>query len=117
MTNKQAMLGPRLKAAREYVGLSQQEVADAIDGLSRSAISMIESGRRRVTVEELTLLAELYGRRLTEFTDVDDVPKLPKEANFVARQMTKLSPQDRAEVVRFTKLLLSRRGSADHESS
>ena len=113
MTDERAIIGARLKAAREYLRLSQQQAAQAIGGLSRSAISLIESGQRNVTASELKSLAELYERPMAEFTGVEDVPKLPEEAGFVARQMTKLSAQDRAEVVRFTELLLGRRGNND----
>ncbi len=108
MTDDRAKIGAQLKAAREYLGLSQQQVADAIEGLSRSAISLIESGQRNVTASELKSLAELYQRPMAELTGAEDVPELPEEASFVARQMTKLSARDRAEVVRFTELLLGR---------
>jgi transcriptional regulator with XRE-family HTH domain len=111
MNDERARLGARLKAAREYLGLSQQEVAQAIEGLSRSAISLIESGQRNVTASELKSLAALYEKPMAELTGAENIPELPEEASFVARQMTKLSAQDRAEVVRFTELLLGRRAS------
>jgi len=111
MADERAKIGARLKAAREYLGLSQQDVAEEVSGLSRSAISLIESGQRNVTASELKALAALYERPMAEFIGSEKVPELPKEARFVARNMTKLSAQDRAEVVRFTELLLGRRGS------
>ena len=108
MTDDRQKIGARLKAAREYLGLSQQQVADQIGDVSRSAISLIESGQRKVTASELKTLAELYERPMAEFADQKDIVDLPAEAGIVARQMTKLSAQDRAGVVRFTELLLSR---------
>ena len=40
-------LAERLRDAREYVGLSQDEVANAL-GVSRPAVTNIESGNRKV---------------------------------------------------------------------
>ena len=39
MSDDQAAIASRLKEAREYLGLSQQEVADAT-GIPRSAVSL-----------------------------------------------------------------------------
>ena len=44
---ERADIGARLKEAREYLGLSQQEVATSLN-LPRTAVSMIESGQRGV---------------------------------------------------------------------
>ena len=52
-------LARRLREAREFVNLSQQFVAEQT-GISRSAISDIERGERRVESLELKRLAELY---------------------------------------------------------
>ena len=58
-------LGQRLKAAREAVALTQDEVAARLD-LSRSAIAQIELGNRAVSSLELDQLAHLYGRDIRE---------------------------------------------------
>ena len=113
MTDERAKIGSRLKAARVYLRLSQQQVADTIEGLSRSAISLIESGQRNVTASELKSLAEFYERPMTEFIKAENVSEQVEEASFVARQMTKLSAQDRAEVVRFTQFLTRRQEGDD----
>lgn len=110
MSDEQIKIGARLKAAREFVGLSQQQVSDIV-GRPRSAISLIESGQRKVTATELRMLAELYEKPMADFANQKSIADLPVEAGIVARQMTKLSAQDRAEVVRFTELLLGRKNS------
>ena len=113
MTDERAKIGSRLKAARVYLRLSQQQVADTIEGLSRSAISLIESGQRNVTASELKSLAEFYERPMAEFIKAENVSEQVEEASFVARQMTNLSAQDRAEVVRFTQFLTRRQEGDD----
>jgi Zn-dependent peptidase ImmA (M78 family)/transcriptional regulator with XRE-family HTH domain len=52
-------LGNNLRAARERRGLSQQQVAEAMN-LPRTAVTNIESGNREVSTLELTRLADLY---------------------------------------------------------
>lgn len=61
-----AQLGHRLRVARERRGLTQQAVADAL-GLSRTAITNIESGTRAVSTLEITKLANLYNETAAYF--------------------------------------------------
>ena len=64
------MLGERLKEAREYVGLKQDDVAKKL-GIPRSALSNIEAGSRKVDAIELAQLAKLYQRPVAWFTGED----------------------------------------------
>ncbi len=59
-------LAARMRAARKAAGLTQEAVADAL-GLSRPAVSQMESGRRAVSGLELERLARLCGRGLGDF--------------------------------------------------
>ncbi|MGQ0774183.1 MAG: helix-turn-helix domain-containing protein [Pseudonocardiales bacterium] len=54
-------MGKRLRSAREYVGLSQDDVAEYLD-LSRPAVTNMEAGNRKVSADELARLARLYRR-------------------------------------------------------
>jgi len=49
-----------LRAARERVGITTVEAAEALE-VRRPAISEIEHGKRKVSAEELVKLADLYG--------------------------------------------------------
>src|SRR5216117_448617 len=68
-------LGERLRQAREYIGFSQEQVATFL-GVSRSALSLIETGQRKVDVLELKKLAALYERPVGYFTGeaTEDIP-------------------------------------------
>ena len=59
-------LGQRLRTAR---GQISQDAAASEIGVSRSAISLMESGQRQVTTIELSRLATLYGRRIEWFVN------------------------------------------------
>lgn len=104
-----AALGARLKEAREYRGFSQEEVAKYL-GVSRSAISLIETGTRRLDILELRKLAKLYESSIEDLTG--EQPRQqgePDSIKMVARATAALSPEDRSEVLRFAQFLQMRK--------
>lgn len=109
--NEQDAIAARLKEAREYLGLSQQEVSDQT-GIPRSAISLIESGKRRVASQELAALAKLYSRPVGHFTG-EQAQNFPEDVNMLARQASTLSEKDRSELMRFTEFLIQRSQQGD----
>lgn len=58
-------LGRRLREARSARGMTQEEVAGHLD-IARTTLTAIEKGDRGVRPEELSRLAALYGRKLSE---------------------------------------------------
>ncbi|MGE0281379.1 MAG: helix-turn-helix domain-containing protein [Rhizobiaceae bacterium] len=104
------MLGDRLREARKYVGLSQEEAA-AILKLPRTAVTDIESGQRKVEALELKRLAELYRQPVSYFTGEDAAAApLTADVAHLARQAASLSPKDREELGRFAEFLRGRAG-------
>jgi transcriptional regulator with XRE-family HTH domain len=97
-------LSERLKQAREYLDLSQDEVAKAV-GLPRAAISLIESGQRRVEALELKKFARIYERPTSYFTGEESPVRLPEEVEHLARAAASLSSRDREELTRFAEFL------------
>jgi transcriptional regulator with XRE-family HTH domain len=97
-------LAARLKEAREYVGLSQEEVAQILQ-VPRSAISLMEKGERKVDALELKQLAQVYQRNVEYFTGAPDDPELPKEIAHLARTASKLTPKDLEELTLFAQFL------------
>ena len=101
-------LGERLKEARKYVGLKQEEVANYLK-IPRTALVDIESGQRRVEVTELTRLAKLYKQPVSYFTGEDAAASaLPADIAHLARKAADLSDQDRNELSRFVEYLRAR---------
>jgi transcriptional regulator with XRE-family HTH domain len=111
-------LGARLRHAREYLSLSQQDVA-ANTGIPRSAISDIERGQRKVDSLELRKLAKVYRRPVSSLLG-DEVTEAAAAGGgedgganegasdsvvALARAVQGLTEQDKAEVVRFAEFL------------
>ena len=98
---EQRELAARLREAREYVGLLQEDVARAL-GIPRASVSALESGKRRVSSLELRRLARLYRRSvawlLGEDHEIDTSAPL-------FRATAALSDNDKEQVLRFAEFL------------
>jgi transcriptional regulator with XRE-family HTH domain len=100
-------LGDRLREAREYLELSQDEVAKALK-IPRSAISLIESGQRRVDALELRELAKLYQCSVASLSGEESPAAMPEDVAHLARAAATLTENDRSELARFAEFLRSR---------
>jgi transcriptional regulator with XRE-family HTH domain len=101
-------LGERLRDARKYLGLKQEDIAAYLK-IPRTALVDIESGQRRVEAIELTRLAKLYKQSVGYFTGEDAAASaLPTNVLFLAKQAADLSDRDREELSRFVEYLRAR---------
>ncbi len=109
-------LADKLRITREYLGLSQEEVSRAV-GISRSAISLIESGRRKVDVVEIQSFARVLQCSIADLTEEVPVPSISPKLDVLKRTASELTEDDRDEVLRFAEYLRARARSkftADH---
>jgi len=101
-TEEQAKIGARLKEAREYVGLLQEDVAAALS-IPRASVSALESGKRRVSGLEVRRLARIYHKPVGWLLGDDSVELGDTEPLFRATEA--LSARDRDQVLRFAEFL------------
>jgi transcriptional regulator with XRE-family HTH domain len=102
-------LGERLKATREYLGMSQQYVSQNT-GIARSAVSDIERGMRRVDSLELKKIARLYSLPTTYFLDESADADVGEHALAgLPRALAGLTDGDVAEVMQYAKYLRFKR--------
>lgn len=102
---RRQQLTHRLRQAREYVGMSQEDVAKAL-GISRPAVTHIESGARRVEALELEKLSSLYGRPVAQLLGTEEPEAVPRTA-FLARATQGLTERDMEELGKFAAFLKS----------
>ena len=109
---KRAVIAQRIREARKSAGLSQGQVAKLMGLQHRPIISEMEAGKRRVTAEELSKLAELFDVTVAwlvgeapESVETDD-PRI----QLAARELKKLKPED---LDRLMRLLASMRAEDD----
>ena len=112
--DQRLLLAQRLREAREYVGLSQEDVAAALS-ISRPAVTNLEAGTRKVEAVELDKLSQLYGQSV-QYLLTGESSTSDARIAFLARATHGLSEQDLEELGRFAEFLRSsgkskRRGS------
>jgi transcriptional regulator with XRE-family HTH domain len=101
-------LGEKLRDARKYLGLKQEDVAAHLN-VPRTALVDIESGQRRVDAIELTKLAKLFKQPVSFFMGDDaSAAAMPPDVAHLAKQAAELSDQDREELSRFAAYLRAR---------
>jgi transcriptional regulator with XRE-family HTH domain len=102
----QQLLASRLRETREMLNVSQQFVAEHT-GISRSAISEIERGSRKVDSLELKRLADLYRFPVSYFLgEIDEEKGAGAETvQALTRAAEDLSEDDRQQMLRFAVFL------------
>ena len=110
-----AEVGRRLRSARETLGLTQEDVAAALN-LQRTSVIAMEAGKRNVTALELRRLARLYRRDVTwllgEGQETLDTAAAENQALF--RATAQLSDEDKEQVLRFAQFLAAGKPTAVH---
>ncbi len=103
---KRRAIASRLRLSREMAGLSQGQVAKAL-GWHRPTVSEIEAGRRRVSVEELATLTEMYGVNILWVVgEKDEESNLAADrVQLAARELSKLRDEDLERVLQLIQAL------------
>jgi transcriptional regulator with XRE-family HTH domain len=108
-------LGDKLKKLREYLGMSQQYVAECT-GVPRSAVSDIERGQRKVDAVELTKFARLYQQPVSWLLDEDERASPDAHAlSLFTRKYGRLTKHDLEQLEDFAAFLAARRAAALEE--
>ena len=88
-------LATRIRKSRETLQLSQEYLAKQL-GISRSAISLIEKGKRKVTSDELDIFSRIFGISTDEL-----IKGRPYEmpSQIFAREFQELNKIDQNEIL------------------
>jgi transcriptional regulator with XRE-family HTH domain len=104
------IIASRLRTAREMAGLSQAQVAKILD-LHRPSVSEMEAGRRKVSVDELTRLAEIYSVDIEWLAgSTPDAKNGEERIRFAARQLAKLKSDDLEKILNLLHALRPQKG-------
>ena len=90
-------IGERLRKLRNYLGLTQEQVANILN-LGRDAIIRIEKGEKKIDLQELINFTKLYNISLDELTAEKHIT-FDNEVAF-ARGFNELSPKDKKEIIK-----------------
>lgn len=92
--------GEKLRAAREFLGLTQDQVASALS-MTRNTIVNIENDNRAIKSDELYQFSKLYGISMEEIVSEDKDIDLNIPA--FARGFDSLSEKDKQEILNLIK--------------
>lgn len=108
------VIASRLRQSREMAGLTQGQVAKKLNW-HRPTVSEIEAGRRRVSAEELTILAEMYGVNVAWLVSEDDGNSSPvaDRVRLAARELKNLQEKDLDQVLQLIQALRESGGATE----
>lgn len=98
------MIGKKVKARREQLGLTQEELAKKLGYKSKSTINKIELDINDVSQSKLIKLAAALDVDPTYF--IDDTPDVPDRLLAYATAFAKLSDNGKAQALQYIKFLL-----------
>lgn len=92
--------GEKLRAVREFLGLTQDQVASTLN-LTRNIIVNIENDKRSIKADELYNFSKLYGITMEEI--VSDEKEIDMNDQVFARSFYSLSEKDKQEIINLIK--------------
>ena len=92
--------GEKLKAAREFLGLTQEQVANTLN-MTRNMIVNIENNNRAIKSDELYKFSKLYGISMEEI--VSNEKEVNMNIPIFARSFVSLSEKDQQEILNLIK--------------
>lgn len=102
---KYKFIGGRIKSAREAVGLSQKDLAEAIGYESATAISLIEAGERKVSIVDLEKIATKLNHNVDYFLGTEE----KVDFLYALRTDKDLTTSDQEKVLDFVDFIKSKR--------
>lgn|SRR5690625_3770509 len=104
-TSERKKIAERLKEARALAGLSQENAAKIL-GIQRPAISEIESGKRKVSAEEIIQFSKLYKVNTSWLLlKEESEAEMDEQLKVAARELSKMSDTDRRKLLDILKIL------------
>jgi transcriptional regulator with XRE-family HTH domain len=104
--NKYVSIGAKIKEARDEMGMSQKELANSIGFDSSTAISLIEAGERKVSIEDLEKMGNIFHKNIRFFLGSDD----KVDVKYALRADKNLSPKAKESILEFYNYIKTKHG-------
>lgn len=106
--NINKFIGNRIRQAREDIGYPQLDLAKALDFESSTAISLIESGERKVTAENLEKIAKTLKRDISFFIGEEE---REVDVQVALRASKDISNKDKEAIAHFIEMARKKHGN------
>lgn len=107
------MIGKKVKARREELGLTQEELAKRLGYKSKSTINKIELDINDVSQSKLIKLADALGVDPTYFIDLDTPAHNDSHLLDYATAFARLSDNGQKQALKYIEFLLNQEGQND----
>jgi Zn-dependent peptidase ImmA (M78 family)/transcriptional regulator with XRE-family HTH domain len=97
----QDTIGENIRNARKSLSMTQEEASSAL-GISRSALSLMEHGKRRINSTDLARMAELYHKTISDLLISDHTQK--EDSLTILLRAKNISKKDRIQLNEFRDL-------------
>ncbi|TXI35277.1 MAG: XRE family transcriptional regulator [Candidatus Moraniibacteriota bacterium] len=110
-TDKNAQIGAKIREARDSQGVSQLDLAQALGYESATAISLIESGDRKLKVEDLEKISNFFHRDIKFFLGQEEKVL---DVKFALRADKDLQPKDVESILDFIEFAKKKRNGGNN---
>lgn len=94
-------IGSKVKQVRTEMGMSQKDLAEKVDFSSSTAISLIESGERNISIDVLQKIASLSRKNIEYFLNDEEKRTIQKEESRIAMRGKGLTPEQENDVLAY----------------
>lgn len=101
------LIGERVKSARESAKMSQKELAEKIGFETATALSLIETGDRKISVEVLQKIADILHYDLNYFLGKEE--KNSVNIKVALRADKNLTSADKQQILEFVEFIKTKR--------
>lgn len=104
--DKYQQIGQLIREAREGQNMSQEDLAKAIGFESGTAISLIEAGKRKVSITDLESISNILHITIEQLLGNKE---LVADVRFALRADKNLSPSDRSKILEYIDFIKSKK--------
>lgn len=104
--NKYFLIGSKIKEARQDVNMSQKELAELIGFDSSTAISLIEAGQRKVSIDDLEKISKILQKDIKFFLGEEEKTNII----YALRADKDLSKADKDSIINFINYIKEKDG-------
>ena len=101
------LIGEKIKSARESAKMSQKDLAEKVGFESATALSLIETGNRKISIDVLQKIAEIFHLNLNYFLGNEETN--PVNFKHALRAEKILSFSDKKQILDFIEFVKNRK--------
>jgi len=101
-------IGQKIKGVRNEMGMSQKDLAEKVGFSSSTAMSLIESGERNISIDVLQKISELSGKSIDYFLNDEEKKSLQKDDSRIAMRGKGLNEEQEDDVLAYIDFIKQR---------